>query len=69
MKLFENLREYGIPMNMLQYMPFEFDAIAPARARYGSPGAGDLRRHRRFMPDYEYATDDVRGQSHAAGDF
>lgn len=54
--LFDNLRRYPIPMNMLhQYMPLQFEAIR----------AGELEKDPRalamygvviFMKDYEYAT-------------
>ena len=56
-KLFENLRKYPIPMNMLhQYMPCQFDAIR-AGALGTDPRDLALYGVMRFMYDYEYATE------------
>lgn len=56
-RLFDNLRKYPIPMNMLhQYMPCQFDAI---RAGELDPDPRALAMYGivRFMKDYEFATE------------
>ena len=55
-RLFDNLREYRIPMNMLhQYMPISYarvrDGIIPLDPRELALDGIQL-----FMNDYEYAT-------------
>ena len=56
-RLFDNLRKYEIPMNMLhQYMPCQFDAIR-AGALGTDPRDLALYGVMRFMYDYEYATE------------
>ena len=56
-KLFDNLRKYEIPMNMLhQYMPCQFDAVR-AGALDRDPRELALFGIERFMADYEYATE------------
>ena len=55
-KLFDNLRRYEIPMNMLhQFMPIEFEAIR-AGTLDRDPRALAINGIVRFMYDYEYAT-------------
>ncbi len=55
-KLFDNLRKYEIPMNMLhQFLPIEFEAVR-AGALEMDPRALALNGVIRFMNDYEYAT-------------
>ncbi|MBR1821842.1 MAG: class II D-tagatose-bisphosphate aldolase, non-catalytic subunit [Clostridia bacterium] len=56
-KLFENLRKYEIPMNMLhQFMPCQFDAIRAGELDK-DPRSLALYGVIRFMNDYEYATE------------
>lgn len=55
-KLFDNLRRYEIPMNMLhQFMPCEYEAIRAGRIEK-DPRALAINGIVRFMNDYEYAT-------------
>jgi len=55
-KLFDNLRKYEIPMNMLhQFMPRQFDAIRSGELEK-DPRALALHGIMQFMADYEYAT-------------
>ncbi|MDO4941811.1 MAG: class II D-tagatose-bisphosphate aldolase, non-catalytic subunit [Lachnospiraceae bacterium] len=54
-KLFDNLRKYPIPMNMLhQYMPIQYDAVVHG-ALDKDPKALALDGVAQFMRDYEYA--------------
>lgn len=54
-KLFENLRKYPIPMNMLhQYMPIQYQEIREGRLTL-DPKQLALSGAARFMKDYEYA--------------
>ena len=54
-KLFENLRKYEIPMNMMhQYMPAQFEAIRSGMLEK-EPKALALYGIMLFMKDYEYA--------------
>lgn len=56
-RLFDNLRRYPIPMNMLhQYMPCQFDAIRAGELE-NEPRALAIYGIIRFMKDYEYATE------------
>lgn len=55
-KLFDNLRRYEIPMNMLhQFMPCEYEAIRAGRIEK-DPRTLAINGIVRFMNDYEYAT-------------
>lgn len=54
-KLFDNLRKYPIPMNMLhQYMPIQYDAVIHGRLEM-DPKELALDGVAQFMRDYEYA--------------
>lgn len=54
-KLFDNLKKYPVPMNMLhQYMPVQFEAVRNGTLE-NEPKALALDCVARFMMDYEYA--------------
>ena len=54
-KLFENLRKYPIPMNMLhQFMPLQYQKVRSGALEL-DPKALALDGAAQFMADYEYA--------------
>ena len=58
-KLFENLRKYPIPMNMLhQYMPLQYEKVRNGTLTL-DPKALALDGVARFMRDYEYAAGQI----------
>ena len=58
-KLFENLRKYPIPMNMLhQYMPRQYEAVREGSLKL-DPKALALDGVAQFMHDYEYAAGQI----------
>ena len=58
-KLFENLRKYPIPMNMLhQYMPLQYEAVRNGTLTL-DPKALALDGVAQFMHDYEYAAGQI----------
>lgn len=64
-KLFENLREYPIPMNMLhQYMPIQYQAVRSGKMKL-DPKVLALDGVAQFMRDYEYAAQQKAGESNA----
>ena len=58
-KLFENLRKYPIPMNMLhQYMPLQYEAVRSGILKL-DPKELALDGVAQFMHDYEYAAGQI----------
>lgn len=62
-QLFENLREYRIPMNMLhQYMPIQYRKVCHGELSL-DPKELALDAVAQFMEDYEYAAGQTGGES------